>query len=344
MTQVGESLATSSTSPPAASTPVAPAGRSRWLALLATPELTTVLLLVAAVAYSWFRVEGFADASFLLDQTSLFVETGLMAVAMTFVIVGGHIDLSCSAILALTAAVVATVYNKWNVRFEFLIAAAPLFGALLGAINGVIVAKLKLPSLVVTLATMAIFRGLAQVLIGDHSAEPPDWFKGIDLHYLFHGKVPVPLVILTIASVLGGLVLHRTIIGRWVFAMGTNPQAARYSGVPVAKMEIGAFVLSGVLSAVAGLVLMSRLGVARYDMAVGTELDVITAVVLGGASIFGGRGTLFGTITAVALVGTIQTAMLLKNVDAPTQLTASGGLLIFAVLSSNALGLARRRR
>src|SRR5947199_3289546 len=106
-----------------------------------------------AFIYGWFHVQGFADRVYLLDQTSLYAETGLMAVAMTFVIVGGHIDLSCSAILALVAAVLATVYTKWNVSFGWLIAAAPVLGALLGAINGVVVAKLKLPSLVVTLAT-----------------------------------------------------------------------------------------------------------------------------------------------------------------------------------------------
>ena len=316
--------------------------RKRLIGFAATPELTTVALLAIAFVYSVWKIEGFWDRQYLLDQTSLYVETGLMAVAMTFVIVGGHIDLSCSAILALTGAVVATIYNKWNVSFGLLIAIAPLIGALLGAINGVIVAKLKLPSLVVTLATMATYRGLAQVLIGDHSLAPPDWYTGIDMAYTFGGHMPWPLLILIIVTVVGALVLHRTVVGRWVFAMGTSPDAALYSGVPVSKITISVFVLSGVLSSIAGLVMMSRLTVARYDMAAGSELDVITAVVLGGASIFGGRGTLFGTIVALMLVGTLQTAMALKNVESPYQQTANGALLIFALLFSNLLGRLRK--
>src|SRR5206468_326007 len=146
-----------------------------------------------------------------------------------------------------------------------------------------------------TLATMATYRGLAQVLIGDHSLAPPDWFIGVDRVFVGAGAwaLPMPLVILLIVAVVLGLVLHRTVAGRWIFAMGTNAEAALYCGVPVPAVTVGAFVLSGVLASVAGLIMMSRLGVARYDMANGAELDVITAVVLGGASIFGGRGTMF---------------------------------------------------
>jgi ribose/xylose/arabinose/galactoside ABC-type transport system permease subunit len=124
--------------------------------------------------------------------------------------------------------------------------------------------------------------------------------------------------------------------------MGTNAEAALYSGVPVPTITVGAFVLSGVLASVAGLIMMSRLGVARYDMANGAELDVITAVVLGGASIFGGRGTMFGTIVALFLVAVLQTAMTLLNIPAQYQQTANGGLLIFAVLTSNLLSRGRR--
>src|SRR5262249_44926158 len=156
----------------------------------------------------------------------------------------------------------------------------------LGALNGVLVARVGLPSLAVTLGTMALYRGIAQILLGDHSLAFPAWFAGVERVHLLGSPLSVPLATFLIAAVLLGLVLHRTVWGAWVFALGQNRIAAHYSGVPVARLTVGVFVLSGVLSALAGLLMASRLGVARYDHAAGYELEVVTAVVLGGASIF----------------------------------------------------------
>ena len=138
------------------------------------------------------------------------------------------------------------------------------------------------------------------------------------------------------------MVLHRTVAGRWVSSMGTSPGASLYSGVPVAGVTFGVFVLSGVLSAVAGMMMVSRLGVARYDNGSGLELDVVTAVVLGGTNIFGGRGTMFGTVIALLLIAVLQTGMGVANIKSEYQTTANGALLIFAVLASNLL--TRRRK
>jgi rhamnose transport system permease protein len=217
-----------------------------------------------------------------------------------------------------------------------------VLGAILGAVNGITVAKLGLPSLVVTLATMATYRGLAQVLIGDSSVSPPEWFKGIDSLYLGPSPVPMPMVIWLSLALTFGLVLHRTVAGRWIFSMGISPGTSLYSGVPVSALTIGIFMLSGVLSAVAGLIMVSRLGVARYDSGAGLELDVITAVVLGGANIFGGRGTMFGTVIALLLIAVLQTAMGVANIKAEYQATANGALLIFAVLASNLIAHFRK--
>jgi rhamnose transport system permease protein len=312
-----------------------------WLGILAIPELMVGALLVIAFVVCAALEPFFRDATYLLDRTSLFMEVGLMAVGMSFVIVGGHIDLSCASILALVGAVIAALSVRWHVPFFALMLAAPLLGAILGGVNGVLVSRLGLPSLVITLGTMAVYRGLAQVLIGDHSEPVPSWFVGIDRITIGDSPIAMPLVIFLSLAVVLGLVLHRTVFGRWIFAMGTNSEAAVYSGVPVQSVTISCFVLSGVLSAVAALMMMSRLGVARYDNAQGLELDVITAVVLGGTSIFGGRGTMIGTVLALFLIGVLQTGMGVANIKSEYQATANGGLLIFAVLASNGLAWLR---
>jgi rhamnose transport system permease protein len=320
----------------------ASATSATWLAVLAAPELMVAILLCIALIVG-ASLEKFFNAGYLLHRSSLFMEVGVMALGMSFVIIGGNIDLSCASMLALVGAAITTLWVRCHVPFVLLICLAPLMGALLGGINGVIVAKLKLPSLVITLGTMAAYRGLAQVLIGDHSEPVPKWFIGLNRITLVDSPIAMPLVIFLAMAVVLGLILHRTVFGRWVFAMGTNSDAALYAGVPVTAVTIGCFVLSGVLSSLAALMLMSRLGVARYDHASGQELDVITAVVLGGASIFGGRGTVFGTVLALLLVGVLQTAMGVANIPSQYQTTANGGLLIFAVLASNGLAWVRRK-
>jgi rhamnose transport system permease protein len=216
-----------------------------------------------------------------------------------------------------------------------LLVLAPVLGALLGALNGVLVARAGLPSLAVTLATMALYRGVAQILLGDHSLAFPDWFAGVERMTLFGSALSVPVVGFLGLAVLLGLALHRTVWGEWVFALGQNRIASRYSGVPVARTTIAVFVLSGILSALAGLLMASRLGVARYDHASGYELEVVTTVVLGGASIFGGRGTMFGTVVALACLVVVETGMGIANLKPELQTAVLGALLIVSVLGSN---------
>ena len=304
----------------------------RWAA---APEWMTAGLLVAVFGVSAVFVPRFLDAAYLFDRSSLYMEAGLMALGMTFVIVGGHIDLSCASMLALVGTVVATLHVKVGWPLLPLVFLAPLLGAMLGGINGIVVARLGLPSLVVTLATMALYRGLAQVLLGDHSLNLPSWFTGIERVTIAGTLVPVPMVLFLGMAVALGWVLHQTVFGTWLFAMGTNAEAAQYSGVPVERVTMSVFVISGVLSAMAAIIMISRLGVAWYDHALGLELDVITAVVLGGVSIFGGRGTVAGTVLALFLIAVLQTGMGVANVKAEYQATASGALLILAVLMSN---------
>ena len=290
------------------------------------------MLVLAFVAGS-LQSKYFLDARYLLDSSTLYVETGLLAIGMTFVIVSGNIDLSVASMTALVACVTARLMGSgWSIPAGC--AGGLVLGLLLGGFNGFLVAKVRLPSFVVTLATMAVYRGIAQVLLGSESAKLPPSFVGLDMMHL-PGHVPVPLVILLVVAIVLGVVLQRTLFGRWVYSLGTNEDASFYAGLPTVKVKISVFALSGLLAALAALLMNSRLGVARFDDARGLELDAITAVVLGGASIFGGKGTMLGTMLALFLVAVLRIGMGVANVKAEYQLAVIGTLLVVAVLAGN---------
>ncbi len=275
----------------------------------------------------------FLDVRYLLDSSTLYVETGLLAIGMTFVIISGNIDLSVASMTALVACVSAKLMaSGWSMPAGC--AAGLGLGLVLGGFNGIMVAKVKLPSFVVTLATMAVYRGIAQVLLGAESVKLPTSFIGLDMQHL-PGHIPVPLVVLLTVALILAIVLHRSLFGRWVIALGTNEEASYYAGLPTSTVKISVFCLSGLLAAVAALMMNSRLGVARFDDARGLELDAITAVVLGGASIFGGKGTMLGTVLALFLVAVIRIGMGVANVKAEYQLAVIGTLLVIAILAGN---------
>ena len=300
------------------------------------PEVVAVFLLIMAFVVGGLLSPFFLNGPFLLDSTTLFTEGAIMALGMTFVIISGNIDLSVASNLAFTACVMAVLHVQYNVPMEAAILIALALGTLLGAFNGWLIARLRLPALAVTLATLALYRGMASILLGDHSlSDFPTWFAGVDQVVIPHTSIPVELILFFILAIILGLILHKTVFGRWVFALGTSEDAARYSGIPVSRVKIVVFALSGFLAALAGVIMVSRLAVARYDLANGLELDVITAVVLGGTNIYGGRGNIFGSVIAVFLVGFLRTGLGVANVSAQNQLAVVGTLLIIAVIASN---------
>ncbi len=318
----------------------APALYRRLAGLMALPETVACMLLVASIGVGAALSPVFLDAEYLLDTTSLYMEVGILALAMTLVIISGNIDLSVASNLALTGVLTAWMYSK-GVPMAVCVPLAVGIGALLGLVNGLLITLLRLPSLTVTLGTLALYRGLAQVVAGDHSIGSfPGWFVGVD-YWKVAGVVPVPLCLFLAMALVFGLVLHKTTFGRRVQAIGTNEPAAEYSGVAVDRLKLGLFTLSGAMAGVGAMLMLSRLSVARYDHASGDELAVITAVVLGGTSIFGGRGTIFGTVAALFLLGMIRRAMGLANMTPDTQLAVTGILLIVAVLMAK-LGPQRR--
>jgi len=302
-------------------------------ALLTRREVVPAALVIVAFIAGVIESPYFLDFKYLLDSSSLYAETGLLALGMTLVIIAGHIDLSVASILALVACLDALMLAKgWPIPVALI--AGIGIGALLGYLNGLLIGRLKLPSFLVTLSTMAAYRGIAQVLLGAHSATIPPSLIGVQ-YLKIGGWVPWLLLFVLVCAVKIGLILHRTVLGRWIYTVGTNEQASRFAGVPTAKVTALVFTMSGAMAGLAALVMNSRLGVARFDDARGLELDVITVVVLGGTSITGGSGTILGSMLALLLIGLIRTGMGLANVTAEYQLAAVGTLLVLAVVASN---------
>jgi rhamnose transport system permease protein len=268
---------------------------------------------------------------------------GLLAIALTPLLISGNLDLSVASGLAMVASITAYFHAELGLPMVLTIGLGLLLGVLAGGLNGVLVAYLRLPWLTVTLGTMALYRGIAQILLGVHSIQDfPAWFVGIDKITIPGTPIPAPFVIFLLLALLFGLMLHKTVLGRWIYALGTNEQAAHFSGIPVRRIKLLLFILTGVMAAMAGIMMTSRLAVARYDHARGMELDAITAVVLGGTSIFGGRGTIYGTVIAIFLVGVLRTGMGVANVKVESQLAVIGSLLVISVIASHILGRFRR--
>jgi rhamnose transport system permease protein len=316
---------------------------------LLRPEAVPLVLLILAFIGGSLLSPYFLDVRFLLNNTSTYIEIGIMVLGMVFIIISGNIDLSVASTLALVACVAGVTYFDLGVPMAITLPLALVLGGLLGYINGLLVTRLKLPSLAVTLATLALYRGVANILVGDDSRPKlawsrdivfPDWFLGVNQVTLL--GIPLPLFIFLVLAVVLGLLLHKTVFGRWVYTIGNNREAARYSGVPVEWVERSIFALAGFLSGVAGMIMVSRLSVARYDHARGWELDVITAVVLGGVDIRGGRGSMLGAVIAFFLIFVLRTGMGVANVKAESQLFLIGVLLILSVIISNIMSRFRR--
>jgi rhamnose transport system permease protein len=260
------------------------------------------------------------------------MEVAIMALAMTLIIVAGEIDLSVESMAGLASAILGFL---WAAGVPLTIASplVLLVGALGGLVNGLLVARGGLPSLVVTLGTLALFRGLALIVLGPRGVSnfPPE-FTELGFGHVPGTLIPWPFVIFLGLAAILAIVLHRTWIGRQIYAIGKNTGAARFSGVRVTRLKIGLFVLSGLIAALAGIILTSRLSSARADAGAGMTLTVVTVVLLGGVNIFGGRGTIPGVVLAVIAVAVMQNALRLASVTVEVQSIALGSLLILSVV------------
>jgi rhamnose transport system permease protein len=312
----------------------------RLTSLLISWEALLVLLLLIGVVIGSVLSPYFLS-SFNLEYAlpSNIMEIAIMALPMTLIIIAGEIDLSVASLLGLTSVVLGLLWQSGHPLW-LAIGVALLVGLVAGGLNGLLVTRLALPSLVVTIGTLALYRGLAYVVLGDQAVSNfPTAFTNLGFGTIPGTQLPWSGLIFAILVAIFVVVLHFSRWGRQLYAMGNNKEAARFSGINVSRVKLVLFILSGVIAALAGVIFTARFSSARPDNAVGFELYVVTVVLLGGVNIFGGRGSLLGVVLAIFIVAVLQNVMGLVNISGDIQSLAIGLLLILSVLGPN---LARR--
>jgi rhamnose transport system permease protein len=295
-------------------------------------ETILVLLLIGVIIFNASISPYFLDFYNLSDATFNFSEKAILALAMAFLIIVREIDLSIAAIIAL-ASLAMGLAAQAGASTPMLIALGLGVGVLCGAFNGALVTYFALPSIVVTIGTMSLFRGIAQVVLGDQAlTKYPASFQAIGQGYICE-RLPIPIsfVLFLLLAAVFAIVLHRTTIGRRLYAIGLNPTAALFSGIRVDRVRFWLFVLMGLLAGLAAVLLTGRIGSTRPNIALGFELEVVTMVVLGGVSIAGGAGGIVGVVLAVFVLGLTTFGLSLINVPGIVISILNGVLLIVSI-------------
>jgi len=279
----------------------------------------------------------FLEAGNLSDILRQVSEKGILAVGMTFVILAGGIDLSVGSVLAFSATLSAVMLMRGGYGTPETLLAVLAAGLAIGVVNALIVTKGRMQSFIVTLAMMSVARGLARLASGGSGVELGYGAGGAPESFAwFGGKigplVPVPALFFLLAVAVAWVVLNKTRFGRYVLAIGSNETATRLSGVNVDAVKVGVFAICSVLAAFAGLVHCAQLEQGNPNDGVAYELDAIAAVVIGGTSLSGGRGTVVGTLMGTLIIGIINNMLGLNNVDANVQLLLKGVIIVGAVL------------
>ncbi|MBB5788747.1 ABC transporter permease [Jiangella mangrovi] len=321
-----------------------PHARPAWRRALLTRETAIVVILVLVVVVSLATVPNFDSpltATYLLRDVAPIL---LIALPMTLIIVTEEIDLSVASIVGL-ASVVTGLLTQAGLPFPLAALAAVLVGTLAGAFNGFLVTVVGLPSLAVTIGTLALFRGIAVGLLGTTAiTDFPESWTDLAKANIPGTPIPVVMILFAILAVVFAVLLHFTPYGRSLYAIGLNKDAAAFSGIDVARTKFQLFVLSGAVSGFAGVYFTLLYSNARGDNAMGMELQIIAAVLLGGVSIFGGRGALHGVIAGVLLIGTLGSALRLAGISSDIINVITGLLLIASVVSTSLLAWLQTRR
>ena len=302
---------------------------------------------LAAVIVFGITASSQFPTSFNLFYLNLSIgEVAIMTLPMTLLIVTGEIDLSVASTLGMSSALVGDLFSHgWSM--PLVIATVLAVGAVAGWFNGFLVTRIGLPSLAVTIGTLTLYRGIAVVILG------PNTISTFPARYTNAGVTPLPhtggylsysVGIFLVLAVVFGIVLHATPFGRSLFAMGANDEAARYAGIRVKRTKLILFVVSGLVCSLAGILYTFRLSTAVQDNGIGLELSVVTIVLLGGVSIFGGRGTIIGVVLAIAVFAGLQNALLLTNFEQRAMGVVTGALLLLSVLIPNVTAFMERGR
>jgi rhamnose transport system permease protein len=307
----------------------------RLRSFLISWEALLVVLLLISIVIGAVKSPYFLSGFNFYALTSNIMEIAIMALPMTLIIIAGEIDLSVASVLGLSSVVLGILWQSGHPLW-LAIGAALLVGLVAGCLNGLLITRLALPSLVVTIGSLALYRGLAYVVLGDQAVSSfPTSFTNLGFGTIGGSEIPWSGLIFAILAVIFGVILHFSRVGRQLYAMGNNKEAARFSGINVSRVKLLLFILSGVIAALAGVIFTSRFSSARPDNAVGFELTVVTVVLLGGVNIFGGRGSLLGVALAIFIVAILQNVLGLLNISGDIQSLMIGLLLIFSVLGPN---------
>jgi rhamnose transport system permease protein len=293
-------------------------------------EALLIVVALAIFAINSFASPYFLDPWSLSDLTFNFTEKALIALAMALLIIAGEIDLSVAAIIALASTMMGMAVQA-GAGTPLLLLIGIGTGLACGAFNGFLVTRLGLPSIVVTIGTMSLFRGIAFIILGDQA------YKGYPADFAYFGQgyvwwvVSFELVLFLAAAIVYWFLLHRTTFGRRIFAIGNNPVAAQFSGVRVGRIKFILFCLTGLMAGIVSVLITSRLGSTRPSIAQGYELEVITMVVLGGVSILGGSGSIVGVVLAALIMGLVTFGLGLLNVPGIVMSIFIGLLLIVVI-------------
>jgi len=315
------------------STPSALAGQN-LLGRFFRKEVVLFIILVVGVLLLSTQTDKFLTVDNILNQGRLLTEVMLLALPMTYIIITGGIDLSVGSILGLTAITLGYTWQNLGLPLEVAIVVAIAIATLAGFINGLFIVRLGVPPLIMTLATLALYRGLAEGISQARSVRGyPEWFFELGQRNLL--GIPTQLWIAVIAVIFAGIILSRTTFGRSLYAIGNNELGARFSGIPVNLYKLLIYTFSGFMAGIAGWIFVSRVSTTRSDMGTGLELDVVAAVVLGGTSIFGGSGTIVGTVIGAVLIQLLKNGLALSGVKGDATIVVIGIVLIGSILINN---------
>ncbi len=295
-------------------------------------ESILFFLFILVIVFNSFLSPYFLDYFNIMNTTFNFMEKALVALSMTFIILCADIDISVAGIIALSSLFMGMAASHGAGTVSLLLIGLGV-GVVAGLFNGIIITKFNIPSIAVTIGSMSLFRGIAYAVLGDKAyTKYPKSFEYFGQGYIPGTVIPFELVLFVIFAVVFGFVLHRTSFGRMVYAIGNNSTASRYSGIKVNKIRMFLFSLNGFMSGLAAILLTSRIGSTRPNIANGWELEIITTVVLGGIAITGGKGKMLGVIIGIFLIGFLKFGMGLVNIPGKVMNIVIGFLLIIAIM------------
>jgi len=299
-------------------------------AFLSQEGILAIITLLAILLIS-LQTDRFLTANNLLSQARLMIEVALIALPMTYIIITGGIDLSVGSIFGLSAIALGFAWQDGGWPLELAIILGLVIASIAGFINGAFIVWVGVPPLIMTLATLALYRGLALGISEARSARGfPDWFYELGAGTTL--GLPNQVWVFIVLALIFAVILSRTVFGRWIYAIGNNEVGARFSGIPVAWAKLAIYTASGFMSGLAAWIFISRISTTRSDMGTGIELDAIAAVVLGGTSIFGGSGSILGTVLGVILIQVLKNGLSLAGMKGDATIVAIGAILIASIL------------